>query len=100
MSMTAVAISISFVRAPTAARSENGEPLTCEVIHAEVRAVQAQFLGGYCQFDRLQKGVGRGAHLGMVPPASSGRRTEIRSSSTQGTSRDGRINTRDWPHRP
>jgi hypothetical protein len=54
------------------ARADGGEErerrteLTREVMHAEVRAVQAQLLGGYCQFDRLQEGVGCGAHLGMV----------------------------------
>ena len=53
------------------ARADGGEErkrraeLACEVVHAEVGAVETQLLGGDCQFDRLQKGVGRGAHLGV-----------------------------------
>ena len=60
MSMTAVPISIVFVRAPTAARSGNGEPSwRAKLVHAEIRAIEAQFFGGYRELDRLQKRIRR-----------------------------------------
>src|SRR4030095_8803211 len=84
------------------ARADGGEEwerraeLTCEVMHAEVRAVQAQLLGGYRQFDRLQEGVGRGARLGMVRrrPVAEGQKSDSLHARHL---RECRINTRDVP---
>src|SRR4249920_1402910 len=53
------------------ARADGGEErerraeLACEVVHAEVRAVEAQLFGRYGELDRLQKGIGRRADIGV-----------------------------------
>jgi len=78
-------------RADGGEERERRAELACEVMHAEIRAVQAQILGGYCQFDRLQKGVGRGAHLGIGRrrPVAEGQKSDLLHARHLG---DGRIN--------
>src|SRR5437773_1446794 len=50
--------------APREERERRAE-LACEVVHAEIRAIGAQFFGGYRELDRLQKGIGRRADVGV-----------------------------------
>ena len=53
------------------ARADGGEErerraeLACEVVYAEVRAIEAQLFSGYGELDRLQKGIGRHADVGV-----------------------------------
>src|SRR4029077_8087872 len=53
------------------ARADGGEErerraeLACEVVHAEIRAIKAQFFSGYRELDRLQNGIRRRAHVGV-----------------------------------
>ena len=81
MSMTAVPISIVFVRAPTATRSGNGEPSWRAVIHAEVPRRR----GPFARRPRPTRSTAAGRRtpcaLRNTAPASSGRRTESQSSS-------------------
>jgi hypothetical protein len=53
MSMTAVPISILFVRADGGEEWKRRAELARDVMHAEIRAIEAQFFGGYREFDRL-----------------------------------------------
>jgi len=39
------------------------DKLACEVVHAEIGAIEAQFFGGYRQLDRLQKRIRRSAYV-------------------------------------
>jgi hypothetical protein len=66
MSMTAVPISIVFVRADGGEERERRAELVCEVVHAEIRAIEAQFFGGYRELDRLQKRIRRCADVGSA----------------------------------
>ena len=51
------------------ARADGGEEwerraeLTCEVVHAEIRAIETQFFSGDRELDRLQKGIRRCAYV-------------------------------------
>src|SRR3954454_1877927 len=66
MSITPVPISIRLVRAPTAARSGNGEASwRGELVDPVVRAVDADLLGRHRQVDGLQQRVGGGPRLGL-----------------------------------
>ena len=76
-------------RADGRKQRERRAELAREMVHAEVRAVGAQLLGGDGELDRLQQRVGRGAHLRAVTSPSSARTTGTRSSSTPVSVRNG-----------
>ena len=67
------------------ARADGGEErerraeLACEVVHAEVRAIEAQFFGGYRELDRLQNGIRRRAHLRVwrCCPVPEGKKADL-----------------------
>ena len=63
--MTAVPIPTFFVRADGGEVRERRAELACDVVHAEIRAIEAQFFSGYRELDRLQKGIGRRADVGV-----------------------------------
>ena len=66
------------------ARADGGEErerraeLACEVMDAEVRAIEAQLFGGCRQLDRLQQGIRRRAHVGIGRrcPVPEGEKTD------------------------
>jgi hypothetical protein len=57
---------------------ERGRQLRREVVHAHVRAVDPDLLGGLRQFDRLVERVGRGPRLraGSVLPVAEAQETD------------------------
>ena len=62
--MTAVPISICLrARADGGEKRERRAELACEVVHAKIRAIEAQFFGGYGELDRLQKRIRRCAYV-------------------------------------
>ena len=69
-------------RADGREQRERRAELAREMVHAEVRAVGAQLLGGDGELDRLEQRVGRRAYLRAVTSQSNARTTGIRSSST------------------
>src|SRR5438876_11391246 len=50
-------------RADGGEERERRAELACEVVHAKVRAVETQFVGGYRELDRLQKRIRRCAYV-------------------------------------
>jgi hypothetical protein len=85
MSMTPVPISMVLVRAPTAASSGKGEASwRAIVVHAEIGAVGAQFLGRFGQFDGLGQHVGGGTdgRAAFVGPMAEGQKADLLHGGT------------------
>ena len=75
---------LDLVRARADGRKERKRraELAREMVHAEVRAVGAQFLGGDRELYGLEQRIGRGAYARTVTSRTSARTTGTRSSST------------------